>query len=178
MWKRNATPVCKYVLVWRIGDVLTCIYVSQLLQRLAYKYYPESLSDFALSSVGAVGTPDRLRAHVSAMTTEQLTDLCTRLQLLGKPSTAPAGSEAAPSSQPSRHLLEGEYLAASPLYSLSSSHSYVSPQRSSSQHTPSRRTSWMTSTHCRCTLQSHYCGMTPCSRYPSFTLDLCWRCPS
>ena len=73
-------------------DVCLPTLAPQILQRLAYKYYGAELLDFSLSSVGAVGGPDKLRGHLSALSLRQVTELAQRLQLLPSPVT-PAGDD-------------------------------------------------------------------------------------
>ena len=79
---------------------------TQLLQRLAYKYYPDTLSDFALSSVAAVGSIAKLRELFSNMTSPQLFDLARRLHLIAPAGSVPSGSDAGPLEFP-RALVEG-----------------------------------------------------------------------
>jgi intron-binding protein aquarius len=57
-----------------------------------YKNYPETMSSFALSSVAAVGSPAKLRAHLAGLNEDQLLDVAYRLHLLSRKNASPAGS--------------------------------------------------------------------------------------
>lgn len=59
------------------------------LQRLAFKTFPETLKDFALSNVGSIDTRDTLTEHLSVLTDVQLHHLASLLHLI-EPLPTPA----------------------------------------------------------------------------------------
>eukprot|EP01138_Halocafeteria_seosinensis_P000976 gb/GECG01000999.1/.p1 GENE.gb/GECG01000999.1/~~gb/GECG01000999.1/.p1 ORF type:complete len:1658 (+),score=245.61 gb/GECG01000999.1/:1-4974(+) len=75
-------------------DILSIQYEKlQLLQRVAYSFYPKKLKEFALSAVGNIAKADSLKEHLKKLDESELLDVSKRLQLLpGDCSTLQNGS--------------------------------------------------------------------------------------